>query len=100
MCCPARCPDQSGTSRTRVCAVGLSVRTSRTSAIRHRVGRCMPAGTATGDSVTPVTLLAPGVAVVVVAQRLPEAWLVRQPEVDALDPLGGLPEVQVRHQEA
>src|SRR6185437_14989349 len=46
-----------------------------------------------------VPLLAPWVSVVVVAELLPEAALVAEHQVEAGDPLGGLPEVQVRHEE-
>src|SRR4029079_1618003 len=52
-----------------------------------------------GQLVPLVALLAPGVAAVVVAQRLPEAWLVVLVEADAADPLGALPEVEVRDEQ-
>src|SRR4051812_3437664 len=47
-------------------------------------------------SVTLVALLAPGVAVVAVAGALPEPGLVAGGETHPADPLGALPEVQVR----
>src|SRR3954471_15338502 len=49
-------------------------------------------------SVTLVPLLLPRVAAVVVAVLLPEARLVALHHGDPADPLGALPEVQVRHQ--
>src|SRR4051812_9552913 len=51
-------------------------------------------------SVAPVALLAPRVAVVVVAERLPEAGLVLRHEDEAAHPLGALPEVQMRDEQA
>src|SRR4051794_2910764 len=50
------------------------------------------------SSVTLVPLLLPRVAPVVIAVLLPEAGLVPLQEGDPADPLGALPEVQVRHQ--
>src|SRR5215216_857725 len=50
-------------------------------------------------SVAPEALLAPGVAVVVIAQALPEAGLVLVQQLNPADPLGALPEVQVRHEQ-
>src|SRR4051812_21041274 len=52
------------------------------------------------SSVTLVALLAPGVAAVVVAVLLPEPGAVPRAQRDPADPLGALPEVQVRHQHA
>src|SRR5207253_10561446 len=52
------------------------------------------------SSVAPVPLLAPWVSVVVVAQPLPEAGFVGLQELDPPDPLGALPEVEVRYKEA
>src|SRR3954451_1664088 len=46
-----------------------------------------------------VALLEPGISTVVVAVALPEPGLVLGQELEAGDPLGRLPEVQVRHQE-
>src|SRR5215207_2526241 len=51
-------------------------------------------------SVPPVALLAPRVAVVVVAERFPEAWLVVVQQPQAPDPFGALPEVEVWHEQA
>src|SRR5215218_454101 len=50
--------------------------------------------------VPPVTLLAPRVAVVVVAECFPEAGFVATQEPQASDPLGALPKVQVWHEQA
>src|SRR5215217_4699392 len=76
--------------------LGVSATTSITSARRQRVLR----GCTATALVSPVALLAPGVAVVVVAQGLPEAGDVVGSELQSPDPLGTLPEVQVRHQQA
>src|SRR2546429_361953 len=48
-------------------------------------------------SVSAVPLFLPGVAVDVVAERLPEARLVTLDHPKAPDPLGALPEIEVRH---
>src|SRR5256886_14570168 len=48
-------------------------------------------------SVSAVPLFLPGVAVDVVAERLPEARLVSLRHPKAPDPLGALPEIEVRH---
>src|SRR3954465_16066657 len=50
-------------------------------------------------SVALVALLEPGVAAVVVAVLLPEPGPVVRHQLEPGDPLGGLPEVQVRHQQ-
>src|SRR5262245_50864376 len=47
-----------------------------------------------------IALLVPGVAVVVVAERLPEAGLVLFQQPQAPDPFCALPEVEVRHDQA
>src|SRR5262249_21781062 len=47
-----------------------------------------------------VALFHPGVGVVVVAVALPEAELVMVEELEAAEPLGALPEVALRHEEA
>src|SRR5687767_11444466 len=52
------------------------------------------------SALPPVALLAPGVAVHVVAVLFPEARGVGGAELDAADPLGALPEVQARHEAA
>src|ERR671917_1906304 len=78
---------------------GASGRVSTTSAIRQASLRGAPAGTA-ATSVSPVALLAPGIAVIVVAQRLPETGLVLVYQPQAPHPLGALPEVQVGDEQA
>src|SRR5262245_59576756 len=50
-------------------------------------------------SVTRVALLAPGVAVLVVAVAFPEPRGVLVTDLDTVDPLGTLPEVEMRDQE-
>src|SRR5215471_18728358 len=64
-----------------------------------RSRRASPRRSRPARSVAPVPLLAPWVPVIVIAEALPEAWLVLQPEGDAADPLGALPQVQVRHEQ-
>src|SRR5205823_13080650 len=51
----------------------------------------------TPRSVSAVPLFLPGVAVDVVAERLPEARLVSLHDPKAAHPLGALPEIEVRH---
>src|SRR3712207_5302730 len=75
--------------------LGVSGTTSTTSPRRQSSLRGRPA-----TLVAPVALLAPGVPVVVVAQRLPEAGDVVGGELQAPHPLGALPEVQVRAEQA
>ena len=53
-----------------------------------------------GVSVAPVALLAPGVAVHVVAVALPEAGGVLVEEPEAPHPLHRLPEIEVRHHQS
>src|SRR3569833_2662826 len=57
------------------------------------------AGATAATSVIGVPLLPPGVAVDVVAAQLPEPGLVARGELQALHPLGRLPEVEVRDQQ-
>src|SRR5918993_3993768 len=78
---------------------GVSGRVSTTSATRQASLRGASAGTA-ATSVSPVALLAPGVAVIVVAQRLPETGLVLVYQPQAPHPLGALPEVEVGDEQA
>src|SRR5690348_9584130 len=52
------------------------------------------------SSVALIPLLFPRVAVVVVAVHLPEARLVVVAQLDPAHPLGALPEVEVRHEQA
>src|SRR5262245_62306995 len=51
------------------------------------------------STVTVVALLAPRVAVVVIAERFPESGLVAIHEAQLPDPLRALPEVQMVHEE-
>src|SRR4051812_16104896 len=44
-----------------------------------------------------VTLLEPGIAVVVIAAHFPKARLVEHREFEPLDPLRALPEIELRH---
>src|SRR5215213_8593488 len=60
----------------------------------------LPRARSSATSVPPVALLAPGVAVVVVAEGLPEAGFVFGDQPQSSHPLGALPEVQVRHEQA
>src|SRR5919199_1753912 len=91
MCWPALWPSQPGTSNARLLVLGVSGTTSTTSARRQESLRGCTAVTL----VPPVALLTPGVAVVVVAQRLPETRLVVVQKPQAPDPLGTLPKVEV-----
>src|SRR5262245_82404 len=88
-CWPATCPGQSATSRVSVRAVAVSSRSATTVAMRHPT-----------PSLVPVTLLAPGVAVVVVAEALPEARFVLAHQREGPHPLGALPQVQMGDQQA
>src|ERR687894_168809 len=87
-CWPARCPGQPGTSRRSVTALGVSGIVSTTVPTSQRI-----------RSVVPVALLAPGVAVVVVADALPEARVVLGSQLQPAHPLGALPEVEVRDEQ-
>src|SRR5689334_5061781 len=50
--------------------------------------------------VSAITLLRPGVAMIVVAARFPEAGTVGGDELDAADPFGAFPEIEPRHDRA
>src|SRR5262245_26411483 len=50
-------------------------------------------------SITVISLLSPRVAVIVIAQRLPEAALVLFHEAQASHPLGALPKIEMRHEQ-
>ena len=78
---------------------GVSGRDSTTCATRQASLLGTPAGTA-AISVSPVALLAPGVAIIVVAERLPETGLVLAYQPKAPHPLGALPEVEVGDEQA
>src|SRR5918992_5764792 len=100
-CWPARWLGQPGTSSTSVVARRVSATLSTTSASRQARRRPpAPAGGRSAASVAVIPLLAPGVAVDVVAERLPEARLVVLHETEPADPLGRFPEVEVRDQQA
>src|SRR5215213_738057 len=60
----------------------------------------LPRARSSATSVPPVALLAPGVALVVVAEGLPEAWLVFGDQPQSSHPLGALPEVEVGDEQA
>src|SRR5690349_7622530 len=82
-------------SRRSVTARGVSRMTSLTWATRQSLGvvtRSAPA--------RPVALLGPRVAVVVVPVLLPEPGFVGLRHRDPADPLGALPEVQMRHEQS
>src|SRR5262249_4510423 len=51
-------------------------------------------------SIALVTLLFPWVTEVVIAKRLPEAWHIRDSQLQAPDPLGALPEVEMWDEQA
>src|SRR3954451_12173400 len=98
------------TSRRSSTADAFGWCTSLTTACRHPpLGASPPASVdgapiagspAVGVSVTLVTLLEPRVAPVVVAVALPEARLVMVEQGQPGDPLGALPEVEVRDQQS
>src|SRR5258708_35190658 len=68
---------------------------SRTSASCHSSRR---PGTA-AVSITVISLLFPGVAVIVIAQRLPEAAFIHFHEAQSPHPFGAFPEVEMRHEQ-
>src|SRR5215213_8232825 len=75
-------------------------RTPATIAVRQApVGASGTPAPSRPASVTLVPLLPPRVAAVVVAVLLPEPGLVPGHEGEPADPLGALPEIQVRHQQ-
>src|SRR3954471_1793410 len=90
-----------GSATPSVRAVGVSARTERTTAFCQRsVARwVVPCGVVLIASVALVPLFLPRVAAVVVAVALPEPGLVVVEQTQPGDPLGALPEVQVRHQQ-
>src|SRR5690242_13124271 len=92
------CSIRSSTSRRSMTVRGFGRVTSTTVAVRQpprgASGPAVPM-----SSVTLVPLLEPRVAAVVVAVLLPEARLVAAQQGQAGDPLGALPEVEVRHEQ-
>src|SRR5215212_9621235 len=98
MCWPALCPSQPGTSRKRLLARGVSGLVSITSPMRQTSFR--RGVRVSAMLVPPVALFAPRVAVVVVTQGLPEAGFVFSNQPQSSHPLGALPEVKVRHEQA
>src|SRR5262245_45789551 len=64
------------------------------------IAGCQPDDRGILALVTVVPLFAPRIAVAVVTIHLPESRLVVVHEAQAPDPLGGLPEIEMRHQEA
>ena len=84
-CWPARCPVQSGDSRTSVRTRGVSAPRSTTSAARQ---------------VSRPSIAAPAMGLRSCGSRsLPEAGLVLVPQREAAHPLRALPEVQVRDEQ-
>src|SRR5687768_15310589 len=91
------CSMRSATSRRSKTDRGTGWRTSATVAVRQPPDGAP--GTPPRSSVTLVPLLAPRIAAVVVAVLLPEAGLVAGQEGELRDPLGALPEVEVRDEQ-
>src|ERR1700761_8999175 len=73
---------------------GVRAMISATIAVCQRVGDSGPAE----SSVICVSLLAPGIAVHMIAAKFPEPGLVAFGELQAIQPFSGLPEIQMRHQ--
>src|SRR5262249_37515062 len=94
-CWPGRCPSQWGTCSNRLLTRNVSFMISRTSASCH--SRRRPGAPPT--SITVVPLLFPGVAIVVVTQRLPETTLILFHESQSSQPLRAFPKIEVRHEE-
>src|SRR5215469_6515466 len=95
-CWPARQEKGSVGARKKLVMVG--VRGSRAmivAACQRTAGRVEAA-----RSVIGIPLLAPGVAVDVVTAQLPEPGLVARGELQAHDPFGRLPKVQMWHEQA
>src|SRR5689334_17891336 len=91
------------TLNERVDTRGVSRMSSTSSACCHLrgAGEITPIAPAPlGYLVAPVPLLAPRITVDVVAVRLPEPRLLLLVEPDLLDPLGALPEIEMRHEHA
>ena len=87
MCWPASAGPRSGAERRRVRAVAVSSWSLSSVAATQRFRS------------SGIALLQPGVAVVVVAEALPEPRPVVLHEREGVDPLRALPEVEVRHQQ-
>src|SRR5215210_3698239 len=86
-------------SRSRTpCGTGWSTDTTRAVRQPPRGAEGPPRPSGAAGSVTLVALLAPRVPAVVVAVLLPEPGAVPRAQRDPADPLGALPEVQVRHE--
>src|SRR5262245_32474424 len=94
-CWPGKCPCQLGTRSFMLFARGVSIAISRTSASCHSSRRTG----ATAVSITVISLLFPGVAIVVIAQRLPEAALILFHESQSAHPFSTFPKVKMRHEQ-
>src|SRR5712692_7122555 len=66
---------------------------------RGAAGPHNPDYNAANELLPPVSFLGPRIAAHVVAVLLPEARAIAVHELQAADPLGALPEVQVRHEQ-
>src|SRR2546422_10929284 len=83
---------QAGRVSVNVFARSVSVVIDRTVASCHRSGAV--------TSVPAVALLFPRVATPVIAERFPEAQLVVIHQAKSSEPLGALPEIQMRHHQS
>src|SRR5215218_9646008 len=93
------CSIRSATSSRSCTDRASGRRTPATVAMCHLVAVGGRRRSGANGSVTLVSLLAPGVAAVVVPVLLPEAGLIARQQRELVNPLGALPEVQVRHQQ-
>src|ERR671933_2723542 len=79
----------------RLLVRGVSERVSTTSPIRQTTFLPLTASIL----ISPVSLFSPRVTAVMVAQRLPEPWLLFAKEPQAAHPFGAFPEVEVRYEQ-
>src|SRR5690242_13884486 len=95
MCWPGQCPDQFIGSRMMLFTRLVSVTRACTRPTCHSSLRGVGCA-----SVAVIPLLLPGIAIVVISARLPEAGLILGHEAKPPQPLGALPKVEMRDQEA
>src|SRR5262249_23347690 len=93
-CWPGRCPCQAGACSRRLLTRNVSTMISRTSTGCHSSRR---AGAAI-VSISVISLLFPGVSVIVIAQRLPETAFILFHEAQPPNPFGALPKIKMRNE--
>src|SRR6185369_2755574 len=94
-CWPGQCPDQLAGCRMMLFTRLVSATMACTRPVCHAILGCCR-----GASIAVITLLPPGIAIVVITTRFPEPGLVLGHEAKPSQPFCALPEVKMRHQKS